>query len=192
MRSIRCIRGDQPAEYTIRMGSSYHDRDGLVLDVRRFIIHPYHRGHDYDLGLLELAQPISRYGDRVQPVILPDHSNRIMIGDLLTATGWGQTCSPGDDESVLRSVTVPAYNQQLCRQNYATERLQITASMLCAGYGNGGKDTCQGDSGGPLVDGNRELVGIVSFGYKCAQSHFPGVYARVTAGLDWILDIART
>ncbi|KAG8283299.1 serine-type endopeptidase activity protein [Homalodisca vitripennis] len=49
-----------------------------------------------------------------------------------------------------------------------------------------GQDACQGDSGGPLmltslVGGsfNFYLLGVVSYGYKCAEPGYPGIYSKV-------------
>ena len=54
----------------------------------------------------------------------------------------------------------------------------------------GGEDTCQGDSGGPLVfqssDERQLSVGIVSAGFGCGDSRFPGLYTRVDKYLEWI------
>ena len=74
-----------------------------------------------------------------------------------------------------------------CTSGTAYRAGDITAAMICAA--NPGKDSCQGDSGGPLVtrEGNfYSLIGVVSWGYGCAQADAPGVYARVTNQLLWI------
>ena len=50
--------------------------------------------------------------------------------------------------------------------------------MLCASAS--GKDSCQGHSGGPLYDkANNVMVGVVSWGYDCADPYYPGVYSRI-------------
>ena len=48
--------------------------------------------------------------------------------------------------------------------------------------------------GGPLItrgpdEENYELIGVTSWGEKCALADYPGVYARVTKQLDWISEI---
>ena len=61
--------------------------------------------------------------------------------------------------------------------------------MVCAGYSSGGYDSCQGDSGGPLImtndEGEYELIGIVSWGYGCAEAGYPGVYSKIHSRLSW-------
>ena len=69
---------------------------------------------------------------------------------------------------------------------------QLTDSQLCAGNLTiGGVDSCSGDSGGPLVCDaggfiGYVLTGVVSFGKRCGEPNFPGIYSRVTHYIDWI------
>lgn len=66
---------------------------------------------------------------------------------------------------------------------------------ICAGFEDGGIDSCQGDSGGPLASLDRKgriyQIGVVSFGFGCAEEHSPGVYTRVSNHKDWILQHVR-
>merc|ERR1712243_448696 len=87
---------------------------------------------------------------------------------------------PDGDFSIL---TLTVTTNEVCNNVYGS----INALHICAM--DPGKDSCQGDSGGPLVVKENDrwtLIGVVSFGYGCAQPDIPGVYARVTQRMDWI------
>jgi Trypsin/Hint module len=59
----------------------------------------------------------------------------------------------------------------------------IPGLQLCANAA--GKDACQNDSGGPLLSRDRRVVvGVISYGYGCADPVYPGVYARVSSVAD--------
>ncbi|GLH17222.1 Trypsin-1, partial [Gryllus bimaculatus] len=88
--------------------------------------------------------------------------------------------------SKLQAVEVPVVDRDECSAAYE-QYGGVTASMLCAGVPEGGKDACQGDSGGPVVAGG-QLVGLVSWGVGCARAGFPGVNADVAALSDWVLE----
>lgn len=81
-------------------------------------------------------------------------------------------------------VSLPIVARSECQNAYKNYNT-ITNRMICAGYTQGGKDSCQGDSGGPMVAGGT-LYGIVSWGYKCAQPKYPGVYTNVANLRSWI------
>ncbi len=98
----------------------------------------------------------------------------------------------GSSPETCQYIRVPTITNKDCNIDYDEFPLSITDSMICAGYrGLGGKDSCLGDSGGPLIfnhGGKAILVGVVSWGRKCAEPSHPGVYSRVTHVLDWIKD----
>ncbi|KAL7863905.1 hypothetical protein AOLI_G00153250 [Acnodon oligacanthus] len=69
-------------------------------------------------------------------------------------------------------------------ENYYKER--SFDGMECAGN----VDSCHGESGGPLVckdaSGLSYVWGIVSWGEKCGEAGYPGVYTKVAHYFEWI------
>lgn len=103
----------------------------------------------------------------------------------------GHTLNSAESREILRGAFVPIVNQDTCIKMYKRKN-KVTPQMICAGYLEGGKDSCQGDSGGPLtkkMNGEAVLVGVVSWGWKCAESNHAGVYSRVTSVRPWIKSV---
>jgi trypsin len=139
-----------------------------------------------DAALLTLATPLTLDASKQPVQLIGAADSPLSPGEPLYVTGWGDT----DKTSVnaypdnLQGVQVNMVSDHDCELDYAPTEL-ATAVELCAAAPN--KDSCQGDSGGPLVRANSfiaaddRLVGIVSFGFACANSHWPGVYTEIGA-----------
>jgi secreted trypsin-like serine protease len=86
----------------------------------------------------------------------------------------------GDLPDNLQKAQVPVTTDAYCGGAYSDFD---AATMVCAGFPEGGVDTCQGDSGGPMFGrtstGTLRVVGTTSFGEGCARPGKPGVYGRV-------------
>ncbi|KAK3241887.1 hypothetical protein CYMTET_48380 [Cymbomonas tetramitiformis] len=113
-------------------------------------------------------------------------------GDLVTIAGWGSTSgdyyrSAEDYPDEAQEGVKTLISNSQCSEAYAGE-MPIGNFSICAEQD--GVDSCQGDSGGPLMsmDGDVAvaLIGVVSWGYGCADPAYPGVYARVSDQLEWI------
>lgn len=69
----------------------------------------------------------------------------------------------------------------------------VWPGQLCAGNDEG-VDACRGDSGGPLVHndrGQRELVGLVSYGAGCGLSDTAKIFVDVGYYREWIKTAKR-
>ncbi|XP_075147746.1 serine protease ea-like isoform X1 [Haematobia irritans] len=168
--------------------------------IQEIVSHPSYNSRDtnhlYDIALIRLSREVP-YTDFVSPVCLPIQTelrSRTFEGDKLDVSGFGAT-ETGSSSALKLKAAVDAWDFEACRQKYAPKKVYLQTSQMCAS-GQAGVDSCGGDSGGPLVIQQRVdkrdvyvLAGIVSFGPKpCALAGWPGVYTRVGAYADWILN----
>lgn len=122
-------------------------------------------------------------------------------GEACWVSGWGTTTEGGGGSvsQQMQSVGVNLFSHAYCNSHVSDQFKGATMEGLeiCAGTpdkdGDGltdnGKDSCQGDSGGPLTclrDGQPVLTGVVSWGYGCANTGLPGVYANMYNYMDWV------
>lgn len=167
------------------MGSTLWNQGGDLIDAELIIIHPLYNANSltYDFSVVRLAQHL-KFSSITRPISLVTENFQITAGAIGTVSGWGETQDPNTRDTQLRAVKIPIVARQRCNLTYQFLG-GIDATMICAGYVDGGKDSCFGDSGGPLVTTSGLQMGVVSWGVECAGT-FPGVYSRVSAARDWI------
>ena len=153
------------------------DTTGEHATVSQAIVEPnYLLNSGYDITLLKLSANSSKTPTKVAGAA---ETASWASGTLEKIVGWGTTSEGGDLPTHLQEAQVPITTDSYCGNAYSDFD---AATMICAGYPQGGTDTCQGDSGGPMfgtVSGVLRVVGATSFGQGCAEAGFPGVYARV-------------
>ncbi|CAF0809821.1 unnamed protein product [Adineta ricciae] len=180
---------------TIYAGSlKYHD--GIKKTVSRVYLHPNYTAATIgnDIALIELTTPLNLSDVNLAKICLPNVTSTIKeyppAGTSLLAAGWGTLSFGGQFPDSLQQVTIQAVaaGMSYCESIVTDSKIQFCAGRMP----EGGKDTCQGDSGGPLIMFNSnkqwELVGIVSYGNRCALPKSPGVYTRVSSYIKWIND----
>ncbi|XP_056331112.1 snake venom serine protease NaSP-like [Danio aesculapii] len=152
------------------------------IKAEKVIPHPKYNDYtlDNDFMLIKLKEP-AVFNQYVQPIPLTTSCSS--EGEQCLVSGWGNQINTGVDYAdVLQCLNLPVLTRAQCEGAYGW---QITKNMFCAGFMEGGKDACQGDSGGPVIC-NGELRGVVSWGYGCADSGYPGVYTEVCRYTDWV------
>jgi len=179
-----------------QVAGSGNSADGTRHEVARVIPHPDYDDNtvNNDFMLVELVEPIDLTGtSKARAACLPTESDiesYTAAGSNFVVSGWGALEQGGSSPNVLHSAIVPHISDSVCNEADKYDN-RITSQMMCAGHLAGGIDSCQGDSGGPLTwadpsTSKVKLVGVVSWGFGCAQPNLPGVYAEITSVLSWI------
>ena len=184
LTAAHCLTDDKGNPYFPQAGDtvgigSYNVNVMTTYKVKRFVVHPMFNRviFDNDIALIELENNAS------SSTIPYDKGRSLAVNTQTRVAGWGNMSTTTDmytDD--LREALVPIVDFNQCNSAYDGE---LTNNMLCAGYFVSTRDSCQGDSGGPLIVDNT-LVGIVSAGYGCAKSGYPGLYTKVQNYASWI------
>jgi secreted trypsin-like serine protease len=188
--AAHCCAGFSASSIEVLVG--WHDlsnnNEGTRADVAGISMYENYNSRtlDGDICYLTLHTAVS---SRIASSIKLDTGSLNKANQVLKVIGWGNT-SPVSSQYPTRAqeVDVPYVTNQVCNSREAYNG-EITEGMLCAGFAAGGKDACQGDSGGPIFFDNgidQVLVGIVSWGYGCAEPNRYGVYARVSNYLNFL------
>ncbi|KAG5895997.1 hypothetical protein JTB14_007565 [Gonioctena quinquepunctata] len=178
--------------YLARLGELdlYSDDDGAHPEDIKLVKAKIHENFNptqftNDIAILTLERKPSN--PLVWPVCLP-HAEPLRSNTYLkyspVVVGWGALYFNGPSSSTLQVAEIPVVGQENCKRAFGKQTV-IDDRIICAGWINGNKDACQGDSGGPLMFGIIEgkslrfyQIGVVSYGFRCAEAGFPGVYTR--------------
>jgi len=189
--AAHCFEGTYQGGWTVGLGytdlnAAYSSQIHSVAHIGTHANYDDDTHHD-DIAMVTLNRAVDVTGTHVRTACLP-HANEQFHGRMCTVTGWGAVREHAGAERHLQEVDIPIITNNMCSY-YLGGNAQIIDKQICAGLDQGGKDACQGDSGGPLVcqqNGVWKLVGVVSWGYGCAEQYTPGVYTRVSEYLNWI------
>ncbi|XP_041820725.1 complement factor I [Chelmon rostratus] len=162
-----------------------------IVPVEEIYIHPKYNASTYenDIALVQLEK--LPYKDKclednpaVSAVCVPWSAQLFQPNHTCSISGWGRTADGRASQVLLWA------NVSLIADCQGFYKDRFKPGMMCAGDLDGSVDSCQGDSGGPLVCedelGVSYLWGIVSWGERCGQPGFPGVYTQVAHYFDWI------
>lgn len=195
LTAAHCLRSHQMSNYVVRIAK--HSKRDIskkedILPVKKIVIHYKYNSKTYenDIALLKISHvykdeeciPLS---EDVQPVCVPWSDYIFRPNKTCIVSGWGQA-KDNFRVTILRWAEVDIIGN--CSSIYKSAFFE---GMECAGKIDGTVDSCKGDSGGPLVctdERNEAYVwGIVSWGEKCGQPGYPGVYTKVSHYFDWII-----
>ncbi|OCT59153.1 hypothetical protein XELAEV_18001642mg [Xenopus laevis] len=201
MTAAHCIDSLDVSYYTVYLGAyqlSAPNNSTVSRGVKSITKHPdfQYEGSSGDIALIELEKPVT-FTPYILPICLPSQDVQFAAGTMCWVTGWGniQEGTPLSSPKTIQKAEVAIIDSSVCETMYESslgyipDFSFIQEDMVCAGYKEGRIDACQGDSGGPLVCNVNNVwlqLGIVSWGYGCAEPNRPGVYTKVQYYQDWL------
>ncbi|KAK2886086.1 hypothetical protein Q8A67_016923 [Cirrhinus molitorella] len=187
LTAAHCVRS-KPESFRIKLSlwRKHHSQSTTdSVPVKNIIIHHEYNPQTYanDIALMQLekltfSDKCMQENPAVRAVCVPWSTQQFQPNDTCTISGWGKG-------AILKWANVTLISD--C-ENYYKER--FLPGIECAGDLEGKVDSCGGDSGGPLVckdaSGLSYVWGIASWGNKCSEPNYPGIYTKVAHYFDWI------
>uniref|UniRef100_A0A3Q3EU76 trypsin n=1 Tax=Labrus bergylta TaxID=56723 RepID=A0A3Q3EU76_9LABR len=191
--AAHCVRPNPSAfkvKFSLWKKSRAQDTTDIV-PVEEIHIHPMYNASTYqnDIALVQLQKLPFREeclvdNPAISAVCVPWTTHLFQPNHTCSISGWGRTADGRAAQFLLWA------NVSLIDDCQGFYKDRFKPGMMCAGDLDGSVDSCQGDSGGPLVCkdelGVSYLWGIVSWGERCGQPGFPGVYTQVAHYFEWI------
>ncbi|XP_041926839.1 complement factor I-like [Alosa sapidissima] len=193
LTAAHCVR-PKPESFRVKfslwMKRSKIDTTDIAF-VKKVHIHYGYNAKTYenDIALLELkvlggSDQCLRENPAIRAVCVPWSIQQFQPGHNCTISGWGRDREGNTQDKLLWANVALIEN---CHEHYPG---RYRPGMMCAGDVEGSVDSCQGDSGGPLVcqdpSGVSYVWGVVSWGERCGQKGYPGVYSQVAHYYEWI------
>ncbi|KAK8772420.1 hypothetical protein V5799_024335, partial [Amblyomma americanum] len=192
--AAHCLKNKTASMLSVNVGdynlSATDDANNIVRNLLSFLQHENYiiPTYDNDIAVLTLIDPVP--WESLTTVVLPPVNSDLAQDTTVCVMGWGRLQYEGAKPTTLQKLCMPSVNRTECQRPLTH---QVHENMICAG-GREGQDACVGDSGGPLMvqAGNYEaIVGVVSFGKKCALKDVYGVYTRVGRFVPWLYEHTR-
>jgi secreted trypsin-like serine protease len=205
LTAAHCV--DSPNANLFKMNVGEFDlSDGAenAIDIANIYIHPLYDAEAIsdDIAIIELVSSPVNAPQAVQIADAALTDQYAIENSTATVAGWGgrEGYAPSegptsDFPDILHRVDLRLSTNAQCREalgesfGIPADNIDVTDVMICAAIPEGGRGSCQGDSGGPLVvntGSGAQQVGIVSWGFGCAEAGYPGVYTRVAEFKEWI------
>jgi secreted trypsin-like serine protease len=208
LTAAHCVDSANSSQFKMNVGE-YDLSDGAenAIDIASIYIHPLYDNEslDNDIALIELVSSVDAPGVKIaEPEVTNQYATE---NNVATIAGWGgrEGYAPSEGPTfnfpdILHRVDLQLSTNAECRKvlgeslEVPADNINVTDVMICAAVTEGGRGTCQGDSGGPLIvntGSGVQQVGIVSWGFGCAEAGFPDVYTRVSEFKNWISAITE-
>ncbi|XP_025830754.1 trypsin 3A1 isoform X2 [Agrilus planipennis] len=144
LTAAHCVRltSPDPADFSVRAGSSFSWFGGIEMDVDKVIPHPKFATFDYDIAVIKLVEALP-LSSRIQPISISKVGGESLAGKMVKVSGWGVTIPfiPQSTSLILQETTLSIVKKSVCKQTTGYEFL--TDRMICAKGVGPFSDSCQ-------------------------------------------------